>query len=361
MIVLAHHTTPLRLGTWAVYVFFILSGYWIARMWDEKYSRTRAPVITFLVSRWWRLAPVLFCCLAVVISASWALNWPLRPITLSWALRQVLVVGSTFGPRVVPPQWSIDVEMQFYLAAALLFPGLSVLCRPRGRGNAVILTVSLVAFVATLVHLTTGGSPDFPILWPAASFFLVGILIWKSNWDPPKQVAILTTSSFIAVAVLIVILPESRSALLISGRDPVVPHFAQWPVLLQAIGSLMMVPFICRNVRATSSPLDRLLGNWAYPLYLFHWLPREWYYRHVDWAKGSWYNVTLFAVNVIVALFGSLVILQLIDRPMDQIRSRWVRGRLLPGLPRKTIVPSRNEVADRNKDCGRAESAWTGL
>src|SRR5262249_50667477 len=102
--VLAHHTTPLRLGAWAVYVFFILSGYWITRMWDEKYRRTRLPVLTFLVSRWWRLAPVLVCCMAIMISVSWASGWPLPALTPGWVLRQVAVVGSASGSRVLPPQ-----------------------------------------------------------------------------------------------------------------------------------------------------------------------------------------------------------------------------------------------------------------
>jgi peptidoglycan/LPS O-acetylase OafA/YrhL len=30
--VVLHHSFPLRLGAWAVDVFFILSGYWISRL-----------------------------------------------------------------------------------------------------------------------------------------------------------------------------------------------------------------------------------------------------------------------------------------------------------------------------------------
>jgi hypothetical protein len=43
------------LGGWAVAMFFVLSGYWIARMWDEKYSREDTHYLTFVISLCWRL------------------------------------------------------------------------------------------------------------------------------------------------------------------------------------------------------------------------------------------------------------------------------------------------------------------
>jgi peptidoglycan/LPS O-acetylase OafA/YrhL len=69
-LVVLHHSFPLRLGAWAVYAFFILSGFWICQMWFRKYSQTRTPFLTFLVSRWWRLAPVYMVCTGLsVVSA----------------------------------------------------------------------------------------------------------------------------------------------------------------------------------------------------------------------------------------------------------------------------------------------------
>jgi peptidoglycan/LPS O-acetylase OafA/YrhL len=41
-----------------VYGFFFLSGYWVARLWDEKYSRCRQPLLTFYFSRAWRIYPL---------------------------------------------------------------------------------------------------------------------------------------------------------------------------------------------------------------------------------------------------------------------------------------------------------------
>jgi peptidoglycan/LPS O-acetylase OafA/YrhL len=72
--VVFHHSFPLRLGAWAVYVFFFLSGYWISRLWRQRYTNTRNPLLTFLVSRWWRLAPVFFLCTCLSVASNFLLN-----------------------------------------------------------------------------------------------------------------------------------------------------------------------------------------------------------------------------------------------------------------------------------------------
>ena len=40
-LVFLHHTSSIALGEMAVIVFFVLSGYWIAKMYREKYSKKK--------------------------------------------------------------------------------------------------------------------------------------------------------------------------------------------------------------------------------------------------------------------------------------------------------------------------------
>ncbi len=359
LIVVAHHTTPLRLGAWAVYVFFILSGYWIARMWDEKYQRTRAPSFTFLISRWWRLAPVLFTTLAITIGGSRLQHWPLPPLSAGWALRQLPIIGSTFGLRLLPPQWSIDVEMQFYVAVSLLFPFLAGWHR-RYQNPVVILAGALAACGGTVAHVARGGSPDLPLLWPVIGLFILGVWLWHSGWEPSKHLVTLGGAVFVGVSVSLIAWPETRSALVFAGGDVVAPRFAHWPALWQVAGSLLMVPFLARNVKLSSPPLDRLLGNWAYPLYLFHWLPREWYYRHVDWTLGMGHNAGLLVLNVTAALAGSFVILLLIDRPFDRLRARWVNNRVIHSDSKNMNISKTKELPLHCRGTLKQTTPWTG-
>ena len=51
---------------------FFSIGYWLQLMWDGRYRHTRGPYATYLVSRFWRLAPVMLVASGVVIAVDLA-------------------------------------------------------------------------------------------------------------------------------------------------------------------------------------------------------------------------------------------------------------------------------------------------
>src|SRR5579863_217672 len=59
LMVFVNHFSSLDWGGAAVYAFFVLSGFWIETMWTERYRHCRRPYLTYMVSRVWRLAPVM--------------------------------------------------------------------------------------------------------------------------------------------------------------------------------------------------------------------------------------------------------------------------------------------------------------
>lgn len=120
--VVIHHSLPLRVGYPVMYIFFILSGYWITKMWQSRYVKTRNSYLTFLVSRWRRIAPAFFLCVVLGV-CSGALVHDKDVLSLitnpAWWLRQIPIAASTGPIKPLPPSWSLDVEMQFYLLAPL--------------------------------------------------------------------------------------------------------------------------------------------------------------------------------------------------------------------------------------------------
>jgi peptidoglycan/LPS O-acetylase OafA/YrhL len=51
--VLVHHSVGfIACGAPAVYLFFVLSGYWVTLLWDRKYSGLAHPYLVFWSSRW---------------------------------------------------------------------------------------------------------------------------------------------------------------------------------------------------------------------------------------------------------------------------------------------------------------------
>ena len=114
LMVFVNHTTRLSLGSAAVYIFFILSGFWISTMWTKRYSRTRSAYVTYLVSRSWRLLPVFILCSLI----TWAMLFcrgalpNLTDSVFHEAFSNTLILGygSLFYQANVPA-WSLDIEM----------------------------------------------------------------------------------------------------------------------------------------------------------------------------------------------------------------------------------------------------------
>jgi peptidoglycan/LPS O-acetylase OafA/YrhL len=77
LVVFVDHASRLALGPAAVKVFFCLSGFWIYRIWTERYVRCRDPYITYVISRVWRVIPTfLLIVLITLICLHYALGQP---------------------------------------------------------------------------------------------------------------------------------------------------------------------------------------------------------------------------------------------------------------------------------------------
>jgi peptidoglycan/LPS O-acetylase OafA/YrhL len=322
LVVVLHHSFPFRLGAWAVYVFFILSGYWIARMWRGKYVKTRQSYLTYIVSRWMRLAPVFMGCMLLGVLTKIALNDTKEAYWLhfGWWIRQLLIAGSADAGKILPPSWSLDVEMQFYLVAPLLI----------FLGKRAPFAAALGAFVSLgyfTTHMLAGGAPDDANLLFYLAYFVAGILIAEINWTASGKLALgsLLVSGF--VVLILLILPQTRGVILARGTDPPVKEGIVVNVIL-ATTALLIVPFVAWNVRRSSDLLDRWIGNLAYPIYLFHWIPREFYYAWIDWSRPAWMNGLLLLGNGFAAILGGIILL-FIDAPLDRLRSLWVKGRII--------------------------------
>lgn len=321
LVVVLHHSFPFRLGAWAVYVFFILSGYWIARMWRGKYLKTKRPYLTYIASRWMRLAPVFIICIALQVLTKISLNDVQQPYWLhaGWWIRQLLIVGSTAAGKILPPSWSLDVEMQFYILAPLL-----ILSCSRLPVVSILGGIASLAFFSS--HMLAGGSFDEANVIFYLAYFIAGIIIAQTNWRASGKFALASLLASAIVVIVLLILPQTRGAVLARGAGVPPAESVLLINIILAAAALLIIPFVSWNVRQQSDTFDRWLGNLAYPVYLFHWMPRELYYALVDWSRPAWMNASLLLANGLVAVIGGIVIL-LIDTPLDQLRGRWVKSR----------------------------------
>lgn len=382
-VVVIHHSFPLRLGAWAVGMFFVLSGYWISRMWRSKYSQTASPYRTFLISRWWRIAPLF----VVVQTIAAVLVWPgLMQASdgvladWRWWVTQPTVIGSTQFGRLLPPSWSLDVEMQFYLVApAILAVAMRVLSWQLAGGrrkvswqlavgsrqlaagweeesgqasvgslqvdgsvreveqtarcrlptaNCRLLAIICLLASWSLWRLEQGATLETPRLDVFAWLFLIGVASDLTDWRPSRGWTIASAVALVGLLALVYLNSTTRPLVWVRGADALPPADGQLPTayFFTAI-CLLSLPMAIRTVHQPSPKWDRWLGDLSFPLYLIHWIPREWYYANVDWSAGAIHNGGLLLANFAMAFAAAIVLLQFVDRPIQ----KWRREKLAVG------------------------------
>jgi peptidoglycan/LPS O-acetylase OafA/YrhL len=306
------------MGGWAVGLFFVLSGYWIARMWNEKYRLKESPYWTFVVSRWWRLAPLFISGqLLAVLLAFWGLPISGREAVSdpAWWVTQPLVIGSTQFQRLLPPSWSLDVEMQFYLIAPLMVIGLASVS---GRDR---LLPVVAMFFWGLVLVASGVASETARLDLHAWLFGIGVLVSHASWNPSAKVQLICVLALIAGLTTMIVIPETRELIWRSGSQA--GHVSPITAYAFYIATVLAgIPLAAGTVFRRSGQFDRWLGDLSYPLYLVHWLPREWYYSQVDWTQSPIRNGLLLLVNFLIAIGAAIVLLHLVDRPAQRLKEQ---------------------------------------
>lgn len=342
-------------GQFAVKLFFIISGFYMALILHEKYTGAGSTKL-FYQNRLLRLLPTYYAVLGLAVvlplvasavsgrsvnlgqwavwsehgrtlpaGVSFGLKWlHLTPIgqELPWAGFLDKATGTVHfaatplsGTRLelfyfmlIPPAWSLSLELQFYLlapffvrrATALLVAGLAI-------------TVGL----RWLLPLLPVGSPSFwrnQTLLCELGYFTLGALSYR-------------------------LLHQLRQ----SGRFPTTPR-AGWWVLFGMVALLFSYPWLPALIRgeltaaalASAIPFiftataktgwDRVLGELSYPLYLGHWLIMTSWYGVVAKLKvlESMPNTANILIVVLLSVALAFTIHRLIERPIDRLRQRRV-------------------------------------
>lgn len=273
----------------AVYAFFFLSGYWIARLWDAKYALTSGPVLTFYISRIWRIWPI--CLLGTLAAVAFI------PADIGTAAYNLIFVGP---PYADPPLWSLAIEAQFYALAPLL------LLYVRGNAWGVVLAVGAAGF-ATWVALGAQTIVQF------ICFFACGMIFARGRVPYPS--ASLVWGSLAALVGVIVALNVLKWS---GGWDA-----SANGVALRALNALFFVvalPALSWSLGQKSSAADRVMGDLAFPLFALHW--PLWY------AAARYMPDFVWPASIGLTLIVTAFVYLAIDRPSEAARRSFVAGRL---------------------------------
>lgn len=275
----------------AVELFIIISGFLMTYHYQARQDREpwMAPETwrTFWIRRFFRIAPLYYVCLAAALilgpelwqsrlDAATAIPGALEGEAryadryLDQSLTNILMhVSFIFGAtwthnfRTALPDWSIGLEMQYYL----VFPFLMIAALKLGRLAGIALLVGAMALAGTWLERNAFVVGAYSMLPMKFHLFAAGMLMAMTLRANARWKWLLIMA---AIAVIFVPLGGGRSAMHRGIKIGIVlgflallykdrlPALMQWPV-----GILDKV---------FSNPLSRWIGDVSYGVYLIHLL-----------------------------------------------------------------------------------------
>jgi len=334
--VLVSHATALTVeimpGHVAVQVFFIISGFYMSLILNEKYSTSTS---LFYTNRLFRLFPTYLVVLVLSIAALFSFDVAVftrmdrfervfshglfMAGTYVWANIGVLgqemlfllgvdtanhsfywavdggASAKAWSYILVPQAWSLSLELCFYFLAPLLL-------RRRWCWVAGIFFASL----SLRLFLVSKG-PEYDLLlrrcFPAElCLFLLGyfgyLLFLKIKGRPGRHFGLLSWVVLLAV---------------LFSFDNITEEYA---FTILALTTALCIPFIFNATR--NNPLDRFLGDISYPFYIVHFLIVAFFDDYFEE-----YPLLPLLATVLVA---SLILYYAVDEPIDRWRQRRVEA-----------------------------------
>lgn len=360
-------------GAVAVTLFFIISGFYMTMVINEKYAKGEPEhwIRTFYLARFWRLYPPYLVMLIVMLFWGWPTNAPSpffnRP-PISVPGQAALVFSNLFlfgqdvhqflvrvrvenaGPQLlldlvhrVDPTllqdnmmaighaWSLAMEAMFYLVAPFIV---------RFARRTMILLAAAIAFRFSLLEILgmRSGIWGYYFFPGAICMFLMGSAAYHLRKMLPRSGlhATLGRGALAAFSIWFVSLSIINGVLMESPADTSIDQSKFW-VLYVAFA--VSIPFIFEATK--HSRLDREIGELSYPLYLVHGLVVGLvYYR---WAGPQGVVPDAWAA-VIFSMMAAFAMRQLVEIPIEKWRNKILFPQTTPASVKSAETSGASEV-----------------
>ncbi|MFK3968499.1 acyltransferase family protein [Ensifer adhaerens] len=291
-------------GFVGVDVFFVLSGFFMARTILSALERDSFSFIEFYAGRMRRIFPALFVMMAICAVAAWFIFMPRELTYFSNSLGAAAVfvsnilfrqesgyfdIDSDLKPLL--HTWSLSVEEQFYI----VFPVALFICYKffRKKISLVVLSVLALSFAVSVVEVYDN---------PQKAFYLLHFRVWELLIG--AAVALLPHPTYLGrmrqmltgVGLLMVF-----SAIFLYSPSTAFPGLA---AALPCLGTALVIHAHCQDgpfARFLDNSVSVFIGRISYSLYLWHW-PLLVYARYLlDGALTSAFALLIVALSFVAA------------------------------------------------------------
>ena len=323
MVLVGHLTDQWQIGTYAVFAFYMISGYLMTHIMQENYGYSGKGRRSFAFNRFLRLYPSYWVVLlgsvltVLIVGSEFAKSYnKLISIPASageWLSAVSMIYLGWFpdrvSPNLAPTTWAITIELFFYLCIAL---GLS-----KTKKRVIIwLTASMLYVAYCQLAQLPWPHKYYPI--PAASLpFAIGAFIYFRKKEGYLS---LSDSWITSPAMLSILLIANAVATLLY------PDYFQTGFYTSFLISVVLCYEIALGRRwpLIGKKLDTAIGDYSYPIYLMHWqvgmvVSYFVFDKVVQDASIEGYSLTLASL-FLSALIASLLI-HGVDKPLRRFRA----------------------------------------
>lgn len=302
------------MGTYAVFGFYLLSGYLMTRVLHETYGYGPRAAVRFLGNRALRVYPAYWSAMAVMVvmlmaipgvAADQAAMVFLPRDGAQW-LYNALILGIDvdYTPRLVPPSWSLHLELVFYIALGL---GLS---RTRTR-TALWLAASAAWTAYANLSAVSFGERYASVLGASLPFAAGAAIYYLPRLAPgiANRLGLVAAAAFFVHALIAGLVYTSTSGM----------------AFYVSLALTTVAVTVLRDVRTGPRwrRLDARLGDLAYPIFLLHMAVAyfvQWISPSAPLLPKVWFLTTMPPL-----LLASAALNRLVEKPIEKARVK-VRG-----------------------------------
>lgn len=266
MVVAGHLGGLAILGNYAVFGFFILSGYLMTLIMQRNYGYSKRGKLKYTLNRFLRIFPMYWfaCALSIVlilwvgdeVSTSYHYYLYLPQDTFAWARNVLLLLAYNSEPQLTPPAWALTVELFFYVAIGAGFSktkyrthvwfGLSL-------GYTLVVNVLDMSWPYKYFYITAASLP-----------FATGAMLF--HYQAKMRQALVLKYHYLAVILMLMVFLNYGLAVYLDALQGYAFYVNYLLNVLIVAALLQLTP---ANFKA--SVWDRFFGDLSYPIYLIHW------------------------------------------------------------------------------------------
>ena len=325
MVVFLHIGGAPVLGGYAVFGFYILSGYLRTFIMQNNYGYDRSGLAKYALNRVLRIYPIywLACAISLILIAVFGQDITSAfhpaiaiPDGIESILRNLfLYFPGRESPRLTPPSWALTVEIFYYVCIGL---GIS-----RSRQLTIFWFVMSVIYTLYANVAGIGWESRYFSIIAASLPFSTGAVIYHFRDELKRFSGPFSAGLYAPLSICVLIGLNWWTGLLLDTQKGVsfYINYLLCAFMVVALFDRRELPFISRKA-------DRMMGDFSYPVYLIHYqvgvvmlvLLNQFGFA----IKRP--DLSLAVVSLPVIFLAAWMMTVSVERPIELIRSRVKSG-----------------------------------